>query len=289
VLDSRFRGNDRKDDVSDIPASELLTLVIVMAAGGALTGLLAGLFGIGGGAVTVPVLYEAFRVLGVDESVRMQLCVGTSLAIIVPTSIRSALAHRQRGALRLDAVKRWTIPILIGVAAGAVLAAQAPERVFKLAFVLFSVLIATKFLLGDRAWRLGNELPGAVAMAGYGFIIGFYSSVMGVGGGSVSTLILSLYGTPIHTAIGTGAAVGVVISLAGTMGFMVAGWPVQALMPALSIGYVSLIGMALMAPLSVLTAPWGARIAHSLNKRQLEVALGLFLLAVALRFVVSLI
>lgn len=273
----------------NIPASELLTLVLVIAAGGALTGLLAGLFGIGGGAVIVPVLYEAFRVLGVDESVRMQLCVGTSLAIIVPTSIRSALAHRQRGALRLDAVRRWTLPILAGVAAGALLAAWGSERLFKAAFVLFSVLIATKFLLGERGWRLGDNLPGRAAMASYGLIIGFYSAVMGVGGGSVSTLILTLYGTPIHTAIGTGAAVGVVISLAGTLGFMAAGWQFQALMPAFSIGYVSLLGMALMAPLSVLTAPWGARIAHALNKRQLEVALGLFLLAVAARFALSLV
>jgi uncharacterized membrane protein YfcA len=274
--------------VFDIPLSELLTLIAVMAGGGALTGLLAGLFGIGGGAVTVPVLYEAFRAIGVDESVRMQLCVGTSLAIIVPTSIRSALAHRQRGALRLDAVKRWTVPILVGVATGGLLASVASPATFKLLFVLFSVLIATKFLLGEKGWRLGDELPGAAAMSGYGLVIGFYSSVMGVGGGSVSTLILTLYGTSIHTAIGTAAAVGVVISIAGTLGFMVAGWPHQALMPALSIGYVSLVGMALMAPLSVLTAPWGARIAHSLSKRQLEVALGVFLLVVAARFVVSL-
>jgi len=275
--------------VPDIPAAELLTLVAVIAAGGALTGMLAGLFGIGGGSVIVPILYEAFRVIGVDESVRMQLCVGTSLAIIVPTSIRSALAHRQRGALRLDAIGRWILPILAGVAAGALLAAWAPERVFKLLFVLFSVLIAVKFLLGERGWRLGDQLPGRLAMAGYGFVIGFYSSVMGVGGGSVTTLILTLYGTAIHTAIGTGAAVGVVISLAGTLGFMAAGWPYQASMPAFSLGYVSLLGVALMAPLSVLTAPLGARIAHALSKRQLEVALGLFLLAVALRFALSLV
>ncbi len=276
------------DLMFDIPLSELATLVAALAAGGALTGFLAGLFGIGGGAVTVPVLYEVFRVIGVDESVRMQLCVGTSLAVIVPTSIRSALAHRSRGALRLDAVKRWTLPILVGIGAGAVVAASAPGWLFKLLFVLFSVLIATKFLLGERTWRLGDTLPGHAAMSGYGFIIGFYSSVMGVGGGSVSTLVLSLYGTAIHTAIGTGAAVGVVISLAGTLGFMAAGWPHQALMPALSIGYVSLLGMALMAPLSVLMAPLGARIAHQLSKRQLEVALGIFLLAVAGRFVISL-
>jgi len=272
----------------DIPVSELLTLVAALLAGGALTGLLAGLFGIGGGAVSVPVLYEVFRVVGVDESVRMQLCVGTSLAVIVPTSIRSALAHRQRGALRLDAVRRWTIPILAGIAAGALIAYLAPPWVFKLFFSLTAALIATKLLLGERAWRLGDSLPGTAAMSAYGVGIGFYSAVMGVGGGSVSTLVLTLYGTPIHTAIGTAAAVGVVISLAGTAGFMIAGWPHQALMPALSIGYVSLIGMALMAPTSVLTAPLGARIAHALSKRQLEVALAVFLLLVAARFVISL-
>ena len=270
--------------MSDIPLSELLTLVAALLAGGALTGLLAGLFGIGGGAVTVPVLYEIFRTLGVDESVRMQLCVGTSLAVIVPTSIRSALAHRQHGALRLDAIRRWTLPILAGIAAGAAIAATAPSWVSKLFFALTAVLIASKFLLGERAWKLGDRLPGTGPMSAYGFGIGFYSSVMGVGGGSVATLVLSLYGTPIHAAIGTAAAVGVVISLAGTAGFMLAGWPQQHLMPALSVGYVSLIGMALMAPTSVLTAPWGARIAHALSKRQLELALGVFLLLVAARF-----
>ncbi len=274
--------------MSDLPLSDLATLAAAIVAGGALTGLLAGLFGIGGGAVTVPVLYEIFRSLGVDESVRMQLCVGTSLAVIVPTSIRSALAHSKRGALRLDAVRRWTIPILAGIGAGALLAATAPAWVMKLLFALTAVMIATKFLLGERAWRLGDTLPGRAAMSGYGLFIGFYSAVMGVGGGSVSTLVLTLYGTPIHAAIGTAAAVGVVISLAGTAGFMLAGWPLQALMPPLSIGYVSLIGMALMAPLSVLMAPLGARIAHALSKRQLEVALGVFLLLVAARFVVSL-
>lgn len=274
--------------MTDIPVSELLTLAAAILAGGALTGLLAGLFGIGGGAVTVPVLYEIFRYIGVDESVRMQLCVGTSLAVIVPTSIRSALAHRRHGALRLDAVKRWTVPILAGIAAGAVIAATAPSWVFKLFFAITSAMIATKFLLGERAWKLGDTLPGHGPMTAYGFGIGFYSSVMGVGGGSVSTMVLTLYGTPIHTAIGTAAAVGVVISLAGTAGFMIAGWPQQALMPALSVGYVSLIGMALMAPTSVLTAPYGAKIAHMLSKRQLELALACFLLAVSARFLLGL-
>lgn len=254
---------------------------------GAVTGLLAGLFGIGGGAIIVPVLYEVFRLLDVPEEVRMQLCIGTSLAIIIPTSIRSSLAHRKRGAVSLAVLRRWALPVAAGIALGALLAAFAPSWLLKLLFAVIAVLIAAKFLFGRDSWRLGTTLPGAPAMSAFGVVIGFYSAVMGVGGGSVATMILTLYGTPIHAAIGTSAGVGVLISVGGTLGYVLAGWPQLDLLPPLSLGYVSIIGLALMAPVSALTAPLGARIAHALTKRQLEIALGVFLLLVALRFVLG--
>jgi uncharacterized protein len=143
-----------------VPAGELAVLAAAIAGGGVLTGLLAGLFGIGGGGVIVPVLYEVFRALGVSEDVRMQLCVGTSLAIIVPTTFRSYFAHRAEGIGLDDVVRIWTIPAIVGVATGAAIAAVAPGAVFKAAFAAIAGAIAAKLLFGRDSWKLGDELPG---------------------------------------------------------------------------------------------------------------------------------
>ena len=270
------------------PLGDLATLTAGIVVGGVITGLLAGLFGIGGGAVIVPVLYEIFRVLEVPEEVRMQLCVGTSLAIIVPTSIRSFLAHRAKGNLPVEILRIWAPPIVIAIVIGAMMAAFLPSYAFKLTFVVFTALIALRMLFGNENWRLGDRLPGRPTMWGIGFITGLQSGVMGTGGGSISTLALMLYGTPIHVAVGISAGVGVIISTVGTVGYALGGLPQQALMPPLSIGYVSLIGLVLMAPLSAAVAPYGARLAHRMSKRNLEIAFGMFLLAVAARFLISL-
>jgi uncharacterized protein len=271
-----------------VPLGELTALAVAIVFGGIITGLLAGLFGVGGGAVIVPVLYEIFRTLEVPEEIRMQLCVGTSLAIIVPTSLRSFMAHRAKDNLPVEIIRRWAPSVVVGLMAGAVIAAFAPSWMFKLAFVIVTSLIAVRMLFGNENWRLGDTLPGTSLMAVYGFIVGFYSAVMGVGGGSVSTLVMLLYGTPIHVAVGISAGIGVLISVLGTVGFMIAGWPQQALMPPFSVGYVSLIGLVLMAPIAASVAPFGARLAHHLPKRRLEIAFGVFLMAVAVRFLISL-
>ncbi len=268
---------------------ELALLAAAIAGAGLVTGLLAGLFGVGGGAIIVPVLYEIFRALGVPEEVRIQLCVGTSLAIIVPTSLRSFRVHRASGALSVDILKAWALPVIAGVVVGGLIAAVAPAAVFKLAFVVLASLIAAKMLFGKQDWRLGDELPGRPLMTAYGLFIGLYSSLMGVGGGAVGTLVLTLYGKSIHTAVAVSSGLGVLISIVGTISYMLAGWPQHHLLPPLSIGFVSLIGFALMAPVASFVSPYGARLAHRLPRRQLEIAFGMFLLAVAIRFVISLI
>ena len=170
-----------------VPLWELAVLVAAIVIGGVITGLLAGLFGVGVGAVIVPVLYEIFRAFDVPDDVLMQLCVGTSLAIIVPTTIRSFLAHRAKGRLPVEVIRRWAPSVVVGLVAGAVIAALAPSWMFKLAFVVVTSLIAVRMLFGNDNWRLGDTMPGAGLMSVYGFIVGFYSAVMGVGGGSVST------------------------------------------------------------------------------------------------------
>lgn len=271
-----------------VPAGELVMLAAAIVLGGIVSGVLAGLFGVGGGAIIVPVLYEIFRVIGVPEEVRMQLCIGTSLAIIIPTSIRSFRAHQARGEPPVEILRVWAAPIISGVVAGAFVAAIAPSALFKMVFIGMASLIAAKMLFGRQSWRLGDRLPGRVAMVAYGCAIGLYSSLMGVGGGALSNIVLTLHGTSIHAAVGIGAGIGVLISIVGTIGYILAGLPYQALLPPFSIGFVSLIGVVLMAPVSALAAPLGARFAHALPKRQLEIAFGIFLLLISARFLVSL-
>lgn len=274
---------------SGIPLSELAWLAAAIVIGGVVSGFLAGLFGIGGGAIIVPVLYEVFRVIGVPDEIRMQLCIGTSLAIIIPTTIRSYAAHRARGAVMPDVLRIWMIPMVAGVGLGSVLATFAPQSVFKVAFIILAALIAARLLFGGDRWRLGDELPGKAGMIAYGLGIGLAGSLMGVSGGSMSTMVLTLYGKPIHAAVGTAAGLGVPLTIAGTIGYVLAGLPHQALTPPLSLGFVSLIGVVLMAPVSSWVAIFGVRAAHALPKRQLEIAFGVFLLLVSIRFVVSLV
>ncbi|MEA2995535.1 MAG: uncharacterized protein QOG74_1084 [Alphaproteobacteria bacterium] len=272
-----------------VPFGEIALLIAGILGGGVVTGLMAGMFGIGGGAVIVPVLYEVFRVLGVDDHVRMQLCVGTSLAIIVPTNIRSYLTHRAKGAVDERVVKLWVAPAIGGIVIGSVLAAFAPPAVFRLAFVVLAGVIAFKLLFGRDSWRIADDFPGQPAMSGFGLLVGLSSSLMGVSGGSVANMIQTLYGRSIHQAVGTSAALGVPISVAGTIGYALAGLPHQSLLPPLSVGFISLLGVMVMAPVSSLVAPYGARLAHALPRRRLEIGFAVFLLVVCARFVASLV
>lgn len=271
------------------PISEVAWLALWIIAAGVLVGILAGLFGIGGGAIIVPVLYEVFRVLGVPEEVRIQVCIGTSLAIIVPTTVRSYLGHKRKGSVIPEVVRIWALPAIAGVAIGSVTASFAPAFVFKLAFLIFVTFIAIRMLFGGDRWKLGDRLPGRGLLAVYGLITGLFSSLVGVSGGAISNAVLTLYGRPMHQAVGTSAGVGVPITIAGTVGYVLAGWPYMAQLPPLSIGYVSLAGVVLMAPVSSFTTSYGVRLAHWLPRRKLEIAFGVFLILVALRFVASMI
>jgi uncharacterized membrane protein YfcA len=271
-----------------LPLGELLLLAAAVLIAGVFTGLLAGLLGIGGAAVTVPVLYELFRFLEVPDEVRMQLCVGTSLAVIVPVSLRSYFAHRARAALRADVLRLWIAPVVLGVVCGAALAFVAPSALFKIVFVVVGAGIGTKLMLGREDWKISETLPGRAVTIAVGYFIGLISSLMGIAGGSLSTLFLTLYGQSIHVAVATSAGLGIWIALPGTIGYVLAGWPQMDLLPPLSVGYVSLIGLVLFAPVSVLAAPLGARLAHNLSRRKLEIAFAIFLYAASLRFLVSL-
>jgi uncharacterized membrane protein YfcA len=273
----------------DASWSELAWLALAVIAAGIVTGILAGVFGIGGGAVIVPVLFELFRLFGVPEAVRMQLCIGTSLAIIIPTAVRSYRAHQARGLVIPEVVHIWTVPAVLGVVLGSVIAAFAPDAVFKAAFVVIVWIIAARLFAGGDRWRIGETLPGLAMMRAYGFVIGLGSSLMGISGGSLATMALTVHGQPILNAVATSAGIGVPISIVGTLGYIAAGLPHQALLPPLSIGFVSVIGVAAIAPISSWVAPLGARLAHALPKRWLELGFASYLLLVGARFLVSLV
>ncbi|WP_024515098.1 sulfite exporter TauE/SafE family protein [Bradyrhizobium sp. Tv2a-2] len=275
--------------------SEVIELAALLIVVGGLAGFLAGVFGIGGGAILVPVFYECFRLAGVPLEVRMPLCVGTSLAVIIPTSIRSFRAHYARGAVDLSILRQWWLPILIGVVVGSVIARYAPERLFKIVFVAVAYSATVRLFFGRESWKLGDDLPKGALMKVYGWLIGILSTLMGIGGGLFSNLLMTFYGRPIHQSVATSSALAVLISIPGALGYVYAGWPaaarfpdVMALQLPFALGYISLIGAILVMPMSLFTAPLGVRAAHALSKRQLEIAFGCYLLLVGSRFVMSL-
>jgi len=267
--------------------TQLVELVVALIVSGAITGVLAGLFGVGGGAVIVPVLYQAFAFLGVDESVRMHVSLGTSMGVIIPTAIRSLSAHLSRGSVDTAVVKSWIVPMPIGVAAASLVAAALSGRALAGVFAGIAVMVSLRLLLGRESWRLGDELPCGIWRFVAGLVIGFFSTLMGVGGGIMVNTFMTLYGRPMLQAVGTSSAVGPIIALPAVLGYIWAGWGEPGL-PPFSIGYVNLLGMAVLIPLSVLAAPYGVKLAHALSRRHLEIAFGIFLMLVAIRFFLTL-
>lgn len=249
---------------------------------GAVGGVLAGLLGIGGGIVIVPVMEAALAFLGVDAAIRMHVAVATSLATIIPTSISSARAHHRRGAVDTALVRRWAAFVLVGALAGSILATHLHSRVLSAIFAVVATVIAIKLILPLDGRTLAGDVPRGWAVNSIPASIGIISSMMGIGGGTLSVATLTLFNQPIHRAVGTAALFGLLISIPGTLGFIVGGLGDPRVPPG-SLGYVSLIGFALIAPATYLAAPVGAAIAHNLSQRQLSLAFGAFLLVVSVR------
>jgi uncharacterized membrane protein YfcA len=257
-------------------------LVVTMLVTGCIAGVLAGLFGIGGGIIIVPVLEAALGFLGVDPAIRMHVAVATSLATIIPTSISSARAHHRRKSVDFDIVRRWAIFVLIGALLGAWIAAQVHSRVLAMVFAALALLVALKMVFLPETRNLTDAVPRGPLVSAIPTAIGCFSSMMGIGGGTFSVMTLTLFNEPIHRAVGTAALFGLIISLPGTVGFIATGWGDVRLPPG-SLGYVNLVGFALIAPATVLTAPIGAKIAHDLSQKRLGMFFGAFLLVVSLR------
>ena len=260
---------------------ELLPLIAILAASGVLAGFAAGLLGVGGGIVTVPVLEYSLRFAGVPEEYRMHVAVATSLAAIIPTSISSARTHHSRGAVDWQLARSWGLAMVLGAATGSVLASHAPQAVLALVFGSVALLIAAKMLLPLDHLRVAEDVPRGAGGALLGALIGGISAIMGIGGGTLTVPTLNLCGFPIHRAVGTAAFFGIFISIPGTIGYLLARPAVE--LPWATVGFVSLVGLAVIAPGSMLTATLGARVAHRLERRRLSQAFGLFLLVVGSR------
>lgn len=263
---------------------ELALLAIAMLITGVVAGVLAGLLGVGGGLVIVPMMEYALGIIGVDASIRMHIAVATSLATIIPTSISSARAHFRRQSVDVALAKNWALWIFLGALGGAWVASQVHSRTLSAVFAVVALLVAVKMMLPLDNVRFSHSVPRGWRIIPVPTSIGFISTMMGIGGGSLTVPSLTLLGEPIHRAVGTSALFGLLIALPGTLGFVVTGYG-NPLLPFGNIGFVSLVGLALIAPTTVLTAPLGARLAHAMQKRHLTLLFGSFLLLVALRMI----
>ncbi len=265
---------------------EIYWLVLALVVAGGVTGFLAGLLGIGGGGILVPVLFETFTFLDVPDSVRMHLVLGTSFAVIVPTALSSFRSHLKKGAVDTAVVKRLAPFVVAGVLAGILLVSSISSTPLKWVWIVCGSAFAIKMMLGREDWRLANGLPesGWVLLAA--FLIGLASTLMSIGGGMFLVTLFTLCGWPILKAVATSSGFGPLIAVPGLFGYIWAGWGNAALPPA-SLGYVNVLGAALIIPASVLAAPLGVRVAHGISRRKLELAFGIFLSFVAVRLFLS--
>lgn len=265
----------------------LAGLALAMAATGLVSGTLAGLLGVGGGIVIVPVLFNVLPLFGIPEAVQMKLAIGTSLATIIPTSIQSARKHFAKGTMDVALLRSLAPSIGAGVLLGTMLAIWLKGDALTLVFAVVAVAVALNMATTGADWRLRESFPSGAPRHGIGGFIGTVSAMMGIGGGTVGVPILSAFGAPMRAAVATASAFGIIIALPATMGFVWAGWG-NALLPPFSLGYVNLIGFALIVPTSMLAAPWGVKLAHSIPPLLLKRLFAAFLAATSARMIWSL-
>jgi uncharacterized membrane protein YfcA len=259
----------------------MLTVLLLYGALGAFVGVLAGLLGVGGGLVIVPILVIAFGIQNVPHEIIMHLALGTSLASIVFTSISSFMAHHKRGAVQWQTVRRIVIGVMTGTFLGSCVAAAMSTNILKVFFVIFLYFVAYQFLT-NRKPKPSRELPGLFGMFLSGNVIGVVSSWVGIGGGTLSVPYMIWCNVPVHRAIGTSAAIGLPIAIAGAAGFLYNGWG-NELLPQYSVGFIYLPGLIGIAAVSVLTAPLGVKLAHSLPVNKLKKIFAVLLIVVGTR------
>jgi uncharacterized membrane protein YfcA len=258
-----------------------LTMGVMLLGIGAFAGILAGLLGVGGGIILVPAFFYAFSTLGYESPQLMQMCLATSLATIIVTSVRSVLAHNKKGAVDWDILKGWAIGIAVGAIVGVTVASSLRSTALQAIFGILAIIVGLYMALGKSHWRLGQAMPMGVKGFLISPVIGFLSVLMGIGGGSFGVPTMSLFNVPIHRAVATAAGFGVIIAVPSVIGFLLVDMP-EGATPPLTVGAVNLIAFGLVIAMTLITAPYGAALAHKTDATRLKRIFGAFLVLVAL-------
>lgn len=259
----------------------LFLMALMLLAIGAFAGVLAGLLGVGGGIILVPAFFYTFQSLGYDSPQLMQMCLATSLATIIVTSVRSVLSHNRRGAVEWAILRTWAPGIALGAVLGVLVASSLRTVTLQAIFGGLALAVSLYMILGRSHWRLGEAMPGGALRAVLSPIVGFLSVLMGIGGGSFGVPVMTLYGVPIHRAVATAAGFGVLIAVPSVAGFLLVAMP-EGGRPPLTVGAVNLVAFGIVIAMTLLTAPLGAALAHRTDAARLKRIFGAFLILVAL-------
>ena len=259
-------------------------LILGLSVSGCVSGVFAGLLGVGGGVIIVPILSTAFEAMGFSGDIAQHVAVASSLAIIMPTGARSARAHYKRGAVDIEALKLWAPFVAIATLIGGLLARYFTGEVLRIVFGVIALLIALNIVTPYQQRLMGHLRGSKTTHRVAATIVGFLSSLMGIGGGSLSVPTMAAFGATMHQAVGTGAAIGVFIAIGGTIGYIFSGWGMAGL-PPFSLGYVNLIAFVLVGGFAAVTAPLGAALAHRLRQQTLKYVFAVFLVLVGLNMI----
>ena len=261
--------------------SQLLPLFLLLLVIGALAGVIAGLLGVGGGIMLVPAFYYMFAALGYDSESLMQICVATSLATIVFTSIRSVLSHNKKGAVDWGILKAWAPGIAIGAVLGVLIAREMRSVSLMVTFGILGALVGLYLAFGRQSWRLGNTMPAGIGRIVTAPVLGFLSVLMGIGGGSFGVPLMTLFNQSIHRAVATSAGFGVIIAVPSVIGFLMIGWDMP-IKPPFTFGLVNLPAFAIVVSMTLITAPLGVKLAHAMDPKPLKTAFAFFIMLMAL-------
>lgn len=259
--------------------SLLLPMLAMLLAIGAVAGVIAGLLGVGGGIVLVPAFFYAFTYLGYGGPHLMQVCLATSLATIMVTSVRSVLAHHRKGAVDWSILRGWGLYIGTGAVLGFLLASQLRSITLQAIFGILGLIAGLYMAFGRAQWRLGAQMPVGGVRGALGGALGFFSVLMGIGGGTFGVPMMTLFSVPIHRAVATAAGFGLLISVPSAVGFMMLD---IAHAPPFTLGAVNLPAFGVIIAMTLITTPYGVKLAHAMDPKPLKRAFAVFVVVVAL-------